>query len=87
MITESKAHESLTTFIHEVGIPHELHYDNAKTLIQGYYCKKVRKYEIYTTETQPYSPWQKSTERESKIMKKLGRYFMQSTDTHIVYGP
>ena len=28
LITESKAHESLTTFIHEVGIPHELHSDN-----------------------------------------------------------
>ena len=84
MITESKAHESLTAFIHEVGIPHELHSDNAKTLIQGDYYKKVRKYEIYTTETQPYSPWQKNTERESKIVNKLGRYFMQSTNTPIL---
>ena len=57
LITESKAHESLTTFIHKVGIPHELHSDNAKSLIQGDYRKKVEKYEIYTTETESYSPW------------------------------
>ena len=42
LITESKAHESLTTFIHEVGIPHELHSDNAKALIQGDYRRKVK---------------------------------------------
>ena len=42
LITESKAHALLTIFIHEVGIPHELHSDNAKALIQGDYRKKVK---------------------------------------------
>ena len=66
LITESKAHESLTRFIHKVGISHELHSDNAKALIQGDYRRKVKKYEIYTTETEPYYPWQNNAEREEK---------------------
>ena len=37
LITGSKAHESVATFIHEVDIPHELHSDNAKALIQEDY--------------------------------------------------
>ena len=47
----------------------------------------MKKYEIYTTETEPYSPWQNNAERENKIVKKLGRYFMQSTDTPIFLWP
>ena len=47
----------------------------------------MKRYEIYTTETEPYSPWQNNAERENKIVKKLDRYFMQSTDTHIVSWP
>ena len=84
MSAEHKAHESLTTFIHQVGIPHELHSDGAKALTQGEFQKKTRKYEIHTSETEPYSPWQNHAERENKIIKKLGRYFMQSTNTPIV---
>ena len=33
---------------------------------------------------EPYSPWRNNAERENKIVKKLGCYFMQSTNTHIV---
>ena len=47
----------------------------------------MKKYEIYTTETEPYSPWQNNAERENKIVKKLGRYFMQSIDTPIALWP
>ena len=43
LIMESKAHVSLNIFIHEVCIPHELHSDNVKALIQGDYRKKVNK--------------------------------------------
>ena len=42
MITESKVNESLTTLIHEVGIPYEFYSDNVNALIQGDYCKKVK---------------------------------------------
>ena len=33
---------------------------------------------------EPYSPWRNNAERENKIVKKLGCYFMQSTNTYSV---
>ena len=83
MKTEADAHESLTTFIHEVGIPQELHSDGAKAITQGEYGKRIKKYEIRTTQTEPYSPWQNDAERANKIVKKLGRFLMQSSNTPI----
>ena len=84
MMAEHQAHETLTTFVHQVGVPHELHSDGAKALVQGEFGKKLRKYEIYTTETEPYSPWQNHAERENKVIKKMGRYILQATNTPIV---
>ena len=55
MKTESQAHETLNAFVHEVGIMHELHSDNAKTLFQGEMAKKIRRFEIYQTFSKPYS--------------------------------
>ena len=83
MKREADAHDSLTTFIHEVGIPQELHSDGAKALTQGEYSRKTKKYEIRTTQTEPYSPWQNEAERANKIVKKLGRFLMQASNTPI----
>ena len=87
MQKESNAHETLGRFIHQVGIPHELHSDGAKALIHGEYRKKLKKYEIQTTETEPYSPWQNEAERANMTVKKFGRYLMQSTNSPIVLWP
>ena len=84
MMAEHQAHETLTTFVHQVGVPHELYSDGAKALVQGEFGKKLRKYEIYTTGTEPYSPWQNHAERENKVIKKMGRYILQATNTPIV---
>ena len=46
---ERQAHETLNSFIHEVGIMHELHSDNAKTLFQGEMAKKIQRFDIYQT--------------------------------------
>ena len=81
--TRSQAHEALTSFIQEVGIPHELHSDGGKELIKGMMRKKVKRYEIRTTMSEPYSPWQNDAEREIKLNKLLTRYLMQSTNTPI----
>ena len=83
MESKSQAHETFSTFIHEVGIPHEIHADGAGELIKGEFRKKLNKYEVRSTVTEPYSPWQNDAERKIKAVKVLGRYFMQSTNTPI----
>ena len=40
LISKSKAHESLSAFIHEVGVPGSLHTDDAKELCEGKMLKK-----------------------------------------------
>ena len=83
MHAKSQAHETFSMFVHEVGIPHELHADGAAELIKGEFKKKLNKYEVYTTTTEPYSPWQNDAERKIKAVKVLGRYLMQTTNTPI----
>ena len=69
MVNKSQAHESLSTFIHEVGIPHEIHCDEAKELISGEMKKKMIKYEIHNTWAESYSPWQNSAEDSIRVIK------------------
>lgn len=83
METKSQAHETFSAFIHEVGIPHEIHADGAGELIKGEFRKKLNKYEVHSTVTEPYSPWQNDAERKIKSVKILGRYLMQTTNTPI----
>ena len=83
MERKSQAHETLTNFVHEVGIPREIHSDNALELVAGEMKKKLIKYEIYTTMTEPYTPKQNYAEDTIRIIKTWTRYFMQSTQTPI----
>ena len=62
MQKESQAHQTLSSFIHEVGIPHKLHSDNANTLTLGEMARKLRKYEIFQTLLEPYSQFQNFAE-------------------------
>jgi len=84
METKSQAHNTLSNFVHEVGIPHELHSDNAKELISGEMRKKLNKYEIYyTSTTDPYTPKQNYAEDTIRIVKTWARHFMQISNTPI----
>ena len=83
METKSQAHGTFSTFIHEVGIPHEVHADGAGELVKGEFKKKLNKYEVHLTVTEPYSPWQNDAERKIRSVKLLGRYLMQTTNTPI----
>ena len=76
MENKSQAHNTLANFIHEIGIPRELHSDNAPELISGEMKKKLNKYEIYTTTTEPYTPKQNYAEDTIRIIKSWARYFM-----------
>ena len=83
MQSKSQAHEALTSFVQEVGIPNVLHSDDAKELAQGEMRRKMTKYEIYHTMAEPYSPWQNYAEDSIRIIKNWARYFMQTTNTPI----
>ena len=76
METKSQAHETFSAFVHEVGIPYEIHADGAGELIKGEFRKKLKKYEVHSIVTEPYSPWQNDAERMIKSVKMLGRYLM-----------
>ena len=73
----------LNVLIHEVGIMHELHSDNAKTLFQGKMAKKIRRFEIYQTFSEPYSQRQNFAENKIKQVKNTARYFLQWKNTPI----
>ena len=83
MNTKSDSHHSFSNFIHEVGIPHSIHSDGAKEETFGPFRKKMKKYEVHHSSTEPYSPWQNDAERKIAKIKRLGRYLMQSTNTPI----
>jgi hypothetical protein len=58
MQTKSQAGDALVEFIQDVGIPSDLHTDNAKELTEGKWAMNVKKFQIKQTETEPFSPWQ-----------------------------
>jgi hypothetical protein len=79
--TEKDAHHGLMAYIHDVGIPAQVHTDNAKAETLGDWKKLAREYHIKQTVTEPYSPWQNKAEREFGKIRTLTRNFM---DTHHV---
>ena len=83
LASKSNAHESLTAFIHEVGIPGSLHSDDAKELVSGVMLQKMRKYEIFHTMSEPYSPWQNRAENAIGILKSKVRRIMRESNTPI----
>ena len=83
MTTKSDSHNTFSNFIHEVGIPHSIHSDGAKEETLGLFCKKMRKYKVHHSSSEPHSPWQNDAERKIGKIKLLGRYLMQSTNTPI----
>jgi IS30 family transposase len=70
MKLKSQAHESLSTFIHEVGIPSSLHSDDAKELMQGKFKDLCKEFNIPCTYTEPYSPWQNRAENAIRELKR-----------------
>ena len=83
MAVKSQAHESLSTFIHEIGVPSEIHSDGAKEIAQGQFRKLMNRHSIFHTSTEPYSPWENYAEDCIRLMKNSARYFMQAAQTPI----
>lgn len=70
MQAKSETSDTLKAFIHDVGIPHTLHSDDAKELMQGAFKQVCKDYNIPCTYTEPYSPWQNRAEGGIRELKR-----------------
>ncbi len=70
MHTKSKAADTLQALIHDIGIPHALHSDDAKEITHGRFKALCRDYNIPCTQTEPYSPWQNRAEGGIRELKR-----------------
>jgi len=69
MCLKSEAPTALKNFIRDVGIPQTIHSDNAKELMQGEWKKVCNDFMIFTTYTEPHSPWQNRAEGQIQELK------------------
>ena len=81
--SKSEAHEALSAFVHDIGIPGEIHSDGAKEIAQGKFRKMMSKFGIFHSMTELYSPWENYAKDCIRVLKNTARYFMQSTRTPI----
>ncbi len=75
---------ALNRFIHEVGVPTEMHTDGSKEQSLGQWKKTCQKHAIYRTWNKPYSPWQKLAEKAGGIIKAWCRDMRRRTNTPVV---
>jgi len=79
MKLKSQTHETLSTFIHEVGIPSAIHSDDAKEIMQGRFKELCKEYHIPCSYTEPFSPWQNRAEGAIRELKRHTRRKMASS--------
>ena len=84
MKSRKDAHLALDKFLHEIGVPSELHSDGAEELVKGPWDTICQRYKIYRTRNEPHSPWQNLAERTGGIIKSRTRDMMRRTNTPIV---
>ena len=84
MESKSDAHFALNRFVHEVGVPTELHTDGSKEQALGRWKQICQKHAIYRTWTEPHSPWQNLAEKAGGIIKARCRDMMRRSNTPIV---
>ena len=81
---KKESHLALHRFLHEIGVPSELHTDGAGELVHGEWNALCQRYKIYRTYTEPHSPWQNIAERAGGIIKSKTRDMMRRTNTPLV---
>jgi hypothetical protein len=69
MKAKSEVSDSLSKFLHKVGIPNAIHSDDAPELMHGRFKQICKEYGINTTYTEPYSPWQNRAEGGIRELK------------------
>jgi len=79
MRRKAEAGDALVEFIQDIGIPSEMHNDDAKEQTLGKWKQTMQKFQIKQTLSQPYSPWQVRAEGCIHEIKKSVRRLMQNT--------
>ena len=74
---------TLRNFVELVGLPVAMHSDNHTNFKEGVFKKLLRKFGIYSTYTEPHSPWQNRAEPAIGEIKRYARRLMQRSDTPI----
>ncbi len=70
MKNKGETADTLSAFIHDIGIPHAIHSDDAKDLTQGRFKSLCKDYSIPCTSTEPCSPWQNHAEGGIRELKR-----------------
>jgi hypothetical protein len=81
MHLKSEAPNALIQFIQDIGIPSQLHSDNAKELEHGKWKQILTDFQIKHTTTEPHSPWQNCAEGAIREMKKHTVCLISKTNT------
>ena len=81
---KKESHLALNKFLHEIGIPSELHTDGAGELVHGEWKTLCNRHKIYRTFTEPHSPWQNIAERAGGVIKSKTKDMMRRTNTPLV---
>jgi hypothetical protein len=68
---------TLRNFIETVGLPQAMHSDNHSNFKEGLFKKLLKKFGIYSTYTEPHSPWQNRAEPAIGEVKTYARRLMQ----------
>jgi len=88
MHRKSEAPDALLMFMQEIGIPSELHSDDAKELVEGRMKKTLKKFWVKPTQSEPYSSWQVRAELCIREVKRAVRDSLcdrfVSCDCHVV---
>jgi len=79
MKTKAEAPNTLIAFMQDIGIPSDLHSDNANELTQGKMKELLKEFWIKPSQSEPHSPWQVRAELTKREVKKAVRDTMQRT--------
>jgi len=79
MKTKAEAPNTLIAFMQDIGIPSDLHSDNANELTQGKMRELLKEFWIKPSQSEPHSPWQVRAELAIREVKKAVRDTMQRT--------
>jgi hypothetical protein len=74
---------TLRNFIELVGLPVAMHSDNHSNFKEGFFKSILRKFGIYSTYTEPHSPWQNRAEPAIGEVKRYARQLMQKSNTPV----
>jgi hypothetical protein len=78
MLSESHAADGLLSYIHQIGIPYQVHTDNAKVETLSRWKEIINHHMIKATVTEPYSPWQNRAEHEFGKVRTMTRILMDT---------